>query len=181
MRATLHCGARASHCSGFAYYGAQALGTEAAVVAARGLRSCGSRALEHGLRSPGAQTWLLCGMVNLPGPGLEPVFPALAGGFLSTIPPGKSYTFLFIFPSIMVTQRLKGLPAMWEAQVRSLCWEDPLEKEMTTHSSILAWRIPWTVEPGGLLFRALQSLTQLNSNSVVKTIGFRIQYVGHGS
>ena len=41
-------------------------------------------------------------------------------------------------------------PAMWETQVRSLGQEDPLEEEMATHSSILAWRIPWTEEPGGL-------------------------------
>ena len=47
-------------------------------------------------------------------------------------------------------QRLKRLPAMRETQVGSLDWEDPLEKEMATHSSILAWRIPWTEEPGGL-------------------------------
>ena len=39
---------------------------------------------------------------------------------------------------------------MQETQVRYLCWEDPLEKEMATHSSTLAWRIPWTEEPGGL-------------------------------
>ena len=45
---------------------------------------------------------------------------------------------------------LKRLPAMWEAQVQSLGQEDPLEKEMATHSKILAWRIPWTEEPGGL-------------------------------
>ena len=45
-----------------------------------------------------------------------------------------------------MAQRLKRLPA-W---VRSLGWEDPLEKEMATHSRILAWRIPWTEEPGGL-------------------------------
>ena len=50
----------------------------------------------------------------------------------------------------LVAQRLKRLPAMWETWVRSLGWEDPLEKEMATHSSILAWRIPWTEEPGGL-------------------------------
>ena len=43
----------------------------------------------------------------------------------------------------LVAQRIKHLPAMWEIQVRSLGWEDPLEKEMATHSSILAWRIPW--------------------------------------
>ena len=44
----------------------------------------------------------------------------------------------------------KNLPAMQEMQVPSLGWEDPLEKEMTTHSSILAWEIPWTNETGGL-------------------------------
>ena len=50
----------------------------------------------------------------------------------------------------LVAQRLKCLPAMWETWVRSLDQEDPLEKEMATHSSILAWRIPWMEEPGGL-------------------------------
>ena len=49
-----------------------------------------------------------------------------------------------------MAQRLKRLPAMWETWVRSLGWEDPLKKEMATHSSILAWRIPWTEELGGL-------------------------------
>ena len=44
---------------------------------------------------------------------------------------------------------VKDLPAMWETQVQSLGWEDPLEKGMATHCSILAWRIPWTEEPGG--------------------------------
>ena len=50
----------------------------------------------------------------------------------------------------LVAQRLKSLPAMQETWVRSLGREDPLEKEMATHSSILAWRIPWMEEPGGL-------------------------------
>ena len=45
---------------------------------------------------------------------------------------------------------LKNLPAIQETQVGSLGREDPLEKEMATHSSILAWRIPWTEEPGGM-------------------------------
>ena len=45
---------------------------------------------------------------------------------------------------------VKYLLAMWETRVRSLGWEDPLEKEMVTHSSTLAWKIPWTEEPGGL-------------------------------
>ena len=50
----------------------------------------------------------------------------------------------------LVAQRLKRLPLIRETWVRSLGWEDPLEKEMATHSSILAWRISWTEEPGGL-------------------------------
>ena len=49
-----------------------------------------------------------------------------------------------------MTQMVKNLPAMWEARVQSLGWEDLLEKGMATHSSILAWRIPWTEEPGEL-------------------------------
>ena len=50
----------------------------------------------------------------------------------------------------MMAQRLKRLPAMRETRVRSLGREDPREKEMVTHSSILAWRIPWTEKPGRL-------------------------------
>ena len=50
----------------------------------------------------------------------------------------------------LVAQTVKNLPAMQEAQVRSLGREDPLEKETATHSSILAWEIPWTEEPGRL-------------------------------
>jgi len=50
----------------------------------------------------------------------------------------------------LVAQSVKNLPAVQETQVQSLGWEDPLEKEMATHSSILAWKILWTEEPGGL-------------------------------
>ena len=50
----------------------------------------------------------------------------------------------------LVAQRVKNLPVMQETRFQSPNWEDPLEKEMTTHSSILGWRIPWTEEPGGL-------------------------------
>ena len=56
----------------------------------------------------------------------------------------------------LVAQRLKCLPAMQETWVRSLGLEDALKKEMATHSSILAWRIPWTEEPGGLQSMGLQ-------------------------
>ena len=55
----------------------------------------------------------------------------------------------------------KNLSAMQEAQVQSLGWKDPLEKVMATHSWILAWRIPWTEEPGGLQSIGSQSLTPL--------------------
>ena len=50
----------------------------------------------------------------------------------------------------LMAQTVKNLPAMWETCIRFLGWEDPLEKGMATHSRILAWRIPWTEEPGGL-------------------------------
>ena len=50
----------------------------------------------------------------------------------------------------LVAQTVKHLSAMQETRVQSLGWENPLEREMATHSSILAWKIPWTEEPGGL-------------------------------
>ena len=58
----------------------------------------------------------------------------------------------------LMAQQVKNLPAMQETQktlVQSLGWEDSLEKEMATHSSILAWEIPWTEEPGGLQSKGL--------------------------
>ena len=60
----------------------------------------------------------------------------------------------------LVAQRLKSLPARWEAWVRFLGREDPLEKEMATHSSILAWRIPRMEEPGGLQSMGSQRVGQ---------------------
>ena len=57
-----------------------------------------------------------------------------------------------------MTQLVKNLPTMQETQVRTLGQEDALEKKMATHSSILAWRIPWTEEPGGLQSMGLQGV-----------------------
>ena len=57
---------------------------------------------------------------------------------------------LWIKLGFLVAQSVRNLPAMWKTQVRSLGWEDPLEKGLATHSSILACRIPWIEEPGGL-------------------------------
>ena len=56
-------------------------------------------------------------------------------------------------------QMVKNLPAMWETQVQSLSWEDPVEKGMGTHSSIFAWRIPSTEESGGLKSMESQRVT----------------------
>ena len=79
-------------------------------------------------------------------------------GFLCQLPQLFSYialpTFFFFYPdsfgASLVSQMVKHLPAMQETWVRSLGQEDPLEKKMATHSSTLAWRIPWTEELGGL-------------------------------
>jgi len=57
---------------------------------------------------------------------------------------GKGYPLQYFWASL-VAQLVKDPPAMWETWVRSLDWEDPLEKGKATHSSILAWRIPWTI------------------------------------
>ena len=61
-----------------------------------------------------------------------------------------SLVYMSIFMPFLVAQTVKNLSAMWETWVQSLGWEDPLEKGMPTNSSILAWRISWTEEPGGL-------------------------------
>ena len=60
-------------------------------------------------------------------------------------------TSYFLYGASLVAQTVKCLPTMWETWVQSLGWEDPLEKEMAAHSSILAWKIPWIAEPGRLL------------------------------
>ena len=60
------------------------------------------------------------------------------------------HIYLSIKRASLVAQMIKNLPAVLGTKVRSLGWEDPLEKGMATHSSILVWRIPWTEEPSGL-------------------------------
>ena len=88
---------------------------------------------------------------------------------------------------------VKNLPAMQETWVQSLGWEDPLEKGMATHSSILAWRIPWTEEPGGLQSMRSQRVRHdwvTNTQSILKEISpeysleglmlkLQLQYFGH--
>ena len=81
----------------------------------------------------------------------------MAGLILAVLVVFPVYQFSFgslpshgCYISYLLAQKVKNLPAMWETQVQSLGWEDALEKGVATHSRILAWRIPWTEEPGGL-------------------------------
>ena len=80
-----------------------------------------------------------------------------------------------------MAQIVENPPAMQETQVRSLGWEDPLEEEMATHSSILAWRIPWTVEPGWtMVHRVAKSQTQLkqlSTHTELSWLAFRASFL----
>ena len=75
--------------------------------------------------------------------------PSLMPGSRRSPLEGIGYPLQFSWASLVV-QTVKNLPTMWETWVQSLGWEDPLEEGMSTLSSILAWRIPWTEESGGL-------------------------------
>ena len=83
----------------------------------------------------------------------------------------------------LVAQRVKHLPVMWKTRVRSLGREDPLEKEMATHSSILVWRIPWTEGSGGLQSTGLQRVghdwvtthNTLHTSSAILICVYKIQ------
>ena len=77
--------------------------------------------------------------------------PASAGRFISFVPPGKSvFSILELYVTSLVAQTVKHLPTVRETRVQSLCQEDLLEKEMATHLSSLAWKIPWTEKLGRL-------------------------------
>ena len=70
------------------------------------------------------------------------------------------------YPQRLVAQMVKNLSSMQETRVRSLGWDNPLENGMATHSSILAWRIPWAEEPGGLQSMGSQSQTQQSDQHI---------------
>ena len=80
-------------------------------------------------------------------------------------------------PSSFVARMVKRLPTMWETQARSLGREDLLEKEMATHSSILAWKIPWTEEPGRLQSMGLQRVGHDRATSSSSTSSIPYLYV----
>ena len=91
------------------------------------------------------------------GTGVGRQWPAAWLGALSVAVPAwdllKKVTFIIFYlhqEIPYVAQTVKSLPTMRETQVQSLGWEDVLEKEMATHSSVLAWKIPWTEDPGRL-------------------------------
>ena len=95
---------------------------------------------------------------------------SLIWGFLGVL--------LLFSTASLVAQRLKHLPAMWKTWVQSLGWEDPLEKEMTTHFSILDWRIPWMEEPGRLQSMGSQ---RIGHNWVTSLfLLFLVLYLLHG-
>ena len=93
---------RASHCGGFSCCRAPALGARASAVVAHGLSSCSSRAAGQGLNGCSARAWLPRGMWDLPRSGIEPVSPALAGGFFTTEPSRKPHGII-----VLTKQRAK--------------------------------------------------------------------------
>ena len=77
----------------------------------------------------------------------------------------------------LVAQMVKNPPVMQETWVRPLGWEDPLEKEMAAHSSILAWKIPWTSEPGGLLSMGSQSPWGCKESDTTERLHFHFNFI----
>ena len=92
--------------------------------------------------------------MDLSIPGIEPGSPALQEDSL----PADFYQLV----ASLMAQTIKYLPTLPETRVQSLGWEDLLEKEMATRSSILAWKIPWAEEPGRLQSMGSQSWTRLD-------------------
>ena len=80
--------------------------------------------------------------------------------------------YVWWYGASLVAQMVKNLLAVQETQVRSLGWEDPLEKDMATHSNILAWRIPWTVE---LLWAAVYGVTKRQTEWLTHTQWYGLQ------
>ena len=99
-----------------------------------GFSSCGSRALERRLSSCGTQALLLCGVWDLPRPGLQPMCPALAGGFLTTAPPGKSLDLCFI--KRLSFSRISRFPSEISV-VNQILWQPVVHKSNIGHSSVV--------------------------------------------
>ena len=120
----------------------------------------------HGLFSLGFLIWKVCGSGG--GGWAEGGWEWL-WGFDEEM--NRKATCNLSYEASQVAQMIKNPPAMQETWVRSLGQEDPLEEDLATHSSILAWRIPWTEEPGGLQSMGWQSWTRLSdwTATIIKT------------
>ena len=94
--------------------------------------------------------WLVASWSHVPYKGSSWLFTNQMEVYIQSQKPRRKIRFSLKTEAFLVAQTVKNLPAMLETQVYSLDREDPLEKGMATHSSILAWKIPWTEEPGGL-------------------------------
>ena len=146
--ATLCCRAWASHCNGFSCCRARALGARASVVVACRLSSFGSRALECRLSSCSTWAYLLRDTWYLPWPGIEPVSPALAGGFLTTAPTGKSQRFFWCGPflkslSLFTVLLLFYVLVLWPRDMWAL---SSLTRDWTCTPCIGRWSLNhWTV------------------------------------
>ena len=82
----------------------------------------------------------------------------------------KYFAFSRFIEASLVAQTVKRLPAMWETRVRFLGRKDPLEKEMATHPCALAWKIPWTEEPGMLQSMGLQRVGHNSATSLTHSL-----------
>ena len=100
--------------------------------------------------------FILCTLIPVPSTTHRSLTPFHTPSGTGSKPLVKSLTTLYLLGASLVAQMVKNLPAVQETWVQSLGQEDSLEKGMTTHSSILTWRIPWTEEPGRLQFMGSQ-------------------------
>ena len=96
---------------------------------------------------------------DFPNPGIEPRSSALQADFFTS------------------WETVKHLPTMQKTQVRSLGWEDPLEKGMATHSSILAWKFPWMEEPGGLQSMGSKRVRHFTNTALIELVGKLFLYL----
>ena len=129
-------------------------------------QSMGSKRVRHNWETKhiSTQTHMSCEIL-VPQPGIKPESPVMEAQSLNHWTARearrlKCFKFLFCLCDIsLMVQTVKNPPAMQETRVWSLGWEDPPEKGMATHSRILAWRIAWTEEPGGLPWGCKESNT----------------------
>ena len=104
---------------------------------------------------------------------IDPLLKVLSFGFCDSTSP------ILFSSSLEVAQTVKHLPAVRETRVPAVGWEDPLEKEMATHSSALAWKIPWTEEPGRLQSMGVtKSWTRLSHFTSLHRVPFSSSLLG---